>query len=142
MRDFSPPTAPPSRTAHSTSFLQLRTPLASSPVGPLHPSLFVRNRCLRCSSSSSSSSLSPIQPFLRHTLASDSFSRSVANIRNVCRGHATGHQLHDLRFADLASRVHRHTGMRSPGAGAPPGPARVCSCTHAIHKGPRDRSEK
>lgn len=25
-------------------------------------------------------------------------------------GHATGHQLHDLRFADLASGVHRHTG--------------------------------
>lgn len=49
-------------------------------------------------------------------VASLSFSPSVANIRNVCRGHATGHQLHDLRFADLASRVHRHTGMRSGAA--------------------------
>ena len=38
-----------------------------------------------------------------------SFRPLVANIRNVCGGHATGHQLHDLRFADLASGVHRCT---------------------------------
>lgn len=70
-------------------------------------------------------------------VASLSFSPSVANIRNVCRGHATGHQLHDLRFADLASRVHRHIGcaLVQHTRGTPVS-ARVCTCTHAIHKRP------
>lgn len=112
MRDFSPPTAPPSRTAHSTSFLLLLRPL--SLLGPLHPSLFARNGCWSRSipslsfsfPSSCSCTSTPVASTRGPLLLFVPFRPSVANIRNVCGGHATGHQLHDLRFADLASSGH------------------------------------
>lgn len=132
MRDFSPPTAPPSRTAHSTSFLPSSScPCCSSAVGLLHPSLFVRRP-----------TAARLAPSLRlpvpSTFVSPSRSiPSVANIGNVCRGHATGHQLHDLRFADLASRVHRHRDAlgaahdTARGTPAVHPSARVCDCRRA-----------
>lgn len=95
-------------------FLAARSPSSFTLRSQLVSLSFSFSSSCSCSSTPVASTRGPLLLFV-------SFRPLVANIRNVCGGHATGHQLHDLRFADLASG---HTGMRS-------GAAHRLACAHA-----------
>lgn len=54
------------------------------------------------------------QPSLSARINYRYLSFSLANDgNNVCRGHATEHSLHDLRFADLYLRTYQHMHVNS-----------------------------
>lgn len=158
VRDFSPPTAPPSRTAHSTSFLLLRPPLDPSPSVPfiLHSS-FASQRSLTVSLSlflylypfSSSFSLSPVHPpipgylLLRPplyprwrtsaTYAADTPLDTSCTILDLLISHP---ECTDTRMRSAHRTIRRRHACQCLLL-----PVRVCNppaCTftHAIHKGP------
>ena len=155
MRDFSPPTAPPSRTAHSTppSFLLLRTPLARPPSVSfiLHSSFAVQPplvSLLRSGSPCRPLSSLPLALSLRWrtlaTYAADTPLDTSCTILDLLISHP--------ECTDTGMHSVQHTIPRGARLAVHPS-ARVCDCRgvhiHArdVHKGlgpsyARDRSEK
>lgn len=139
MRDFSPPTAPPSRTAHSTSFLLLLRPLsllAQSVPFILHSSFAAAAPAAAAAGRSPSLSLSfsffPALLLLRHAgLFSSLFVpwwRTFATYAADTPLDTSCTILDLLISRPECTDAHRDALWCS----APP---RVCACTHAIHKG-------